>query len=127
MEDLKEDYIKYRIQKARQTLHDAEILITQESWNSAVNRLYYTCFHCVQALLLKYDISTKTHSGAKTKFFQEFIHKNLIDKEFSKLYSDLSDWRQESDYADFREFDKETVSPLPEKVRAFIDAVEKLL
>ena len=127
MEGTKEDYIKYRIEKARLTLNDAELLITQERWNSAINRLYYSCFYCVQALLLKNNITTKTHSGTKSKFFHEFIRTGLIDKEFSQLFSDLQDWRQEGDYADFIEFDKKTVEPLPQKVKAFIEVIEKLL
>lgn len=127
MEGTKDDYIKYRIEKAKQTLHDAKILIAQESWNSAINRLYYAISYCVQALLLKNNIATKTHSGTKSNFFQEFIRTGLVDKDFSKLFTDLQDWRQEGDYADFVEFNKETVSPLPQKVEAFINVIEKLL
>jgi uncharacterized protein (UPF0332 family) len=127
MKGTKEEYIRYRIEKAKQTLHDAEILIAQKSWNSAINRLYYACFHSVQALLLNQNIAAKTHSGTKSKFFQEFILTGKIVREYGALFSDLQDWRQEGDYADFVEFDQETVEPLPEKVKVFISAIEQLL
>lgn len=127
MTGTKEDYINYRIEKAKQILHDAEILIAQKSWDSAINRLYYACFHSVHALLLSQNISTKTHSGTKSNFFQLFVRTGKIDKDHSKLFSDLQDWRQEGDYADFVEFEQETVEALPEKVKDFINAIEKLL
>jgi uncharacterized protein (UPF0332 family) len=67
--------------------------------------------------LLINNITAKTHSGVKNRFFHEFIQTDLIDKEFSRLFSDPQDRRHESDYADFIEFDKETVEPLPMKVK----------
>jgi uncharacterized protein (UPF0332 family) len=127
MTGTKEDYINYRIERAKQTLKDASILIEQGSYISAINRLYYASFYSVHALLTKNGISSKTHSGTKTKFFQEFILKGKIDKEFSKLYSDLFDWRQQGDYSDFAEFEEELVKPLPEKVKLFIKEIESLL
>lgn len=123
----KEDYINFRLERAKQTLNDARFLIGNKSFVSAINRLYYSCFYAVNALLLKHGISSKTHSGTKTKFFQEFIATGFIDKEFSKLYSDLFDWRQEGDYADFVEFEEQDVITLPEKVESLISCIEKLL
>lgn len=127
MKGTKADYIAYRIEKARQMLHDAEILISQERWNSAINRLYYAGFHAVNALLFSRDITARTHSGVKTKFFQEFIATGIINKAFGELFSDLQDWRQEGDYADFIDFEQETVEPLPQKVNDLIVCIEGLL
>ena len=127
MNGTKEDYINYRLERAIQTLNDASTLITQKSWNSAINRLYYACFYSAQALLLKHSINAKTHSGTKAKFFQQFIQTRIIEKEYSRLYSDLFDWRQQGDYADFIEFDQETVEPLPARVADFIEIVKNLL
>jgi hypothetical protein len=35
----KEDLIRYRLDRARDTLDDARILADKEKWNSAINRL----------------------------------------------------------------------------------------
>lgn len=40
----KEDYIKYRLEKADETLIAAQVLLQNKLWNSVVNRLYYACF-----------------------------------------------------------------------------------
>ena len=41
MSGAKEDLIKYRIARAKDTLDDAHILSDKEKWNSAINRLYH--------------------------------------------------------------------------------------
>lgn len=46
-------YIKYRFRRAEESFDDAVIMIENKKWNSAVNRLYYSCFYAVIALLLK--------------------------------------------------------------------------
>lgn len=123
----KEDYIKYRIAKSKEVFEDAKILASNSRWNSCVNRLYYSSFYLVSALLFKNDIKAETHNGTKTRFFHDFVKSNLISKEYGKLYSNLFDWRQESDYGDFMDFDEETVNPLIEEVADFNNALNKLI
>ncbi len=47
----KNDIIQYRIEKSERTFLEANSLKTSKFWNGAVNRLYYTCYHIVSALL----------------------------------------------------------------------------
>lgn len=124
--DLKE-YIVYRLSRARGTFNDAVILAENKSWNSCVNRLYYASFYAVTALLISKEIEAKTHNGVKTIFFKEFILTGKIEKEFGTLYSDLMDWRSEGDYADFTEYDEDTVAPLIEKTERFIEFIDKMV
>lgn len=37
----REELIKYRLVKARDTFKEVELLIENKLWNTAVNRLYY--------------------------------------------------------------------------------------
>jgi uncharacterized protein (UPF0332 family) len=57
----------------------------------------------------------------------EFIRSGKIDKEFGKLYSDLFDFRQESDYSDFISPDKELILSLLKKSEEFIGIIRKIL
>jgi len=41
MKGTKEDLIKYRLSRAKDTFEDAQILAERNKWNSAINRLYY--------------------------------------------------------------------------------------
>jgi len=124
--DYKADYINYRLNKAQESFNDAKLLASNKSWNSCINRLYYTCYYAVSALLLKNDIATQTHSGLKTQFNLHFIKTGLISKDFGKLYSDLMDWRQKGDYGDMYDFNKESVEPLLKPVEDFLNQVELL-
>jgi len=123
----KTDYIKYRIARSHSTFADAVMLANSGSWNSCINRLYYSCFYMVNALLFSFGIEAKTHSGIRSRFFNEFIKTEKLSKDKGKLYSDLFDWRNEGDYADFLEFDKEFTEPVIAKVKIFIESVEELI
>jgi uncharacterized protein (UPF0332 family) len=119
MAGTKQDYIEYRVLKAKEILADARLLADNNRWNSCVNRLYYSSFYMVTALLYKQEINTETHNGAKTQFFMHFVKVGIVSKEYGKLYSNLFDWRQVSDYADFIDFQEETVKPFVDKVAMF--------
>ena len=113
----KEDYIQYRVKNSQQMLKDAKALADMESWNSCLNRLYYSAYYLVSALLYKNNIKAHTHTGIKTQFNLHFIKDESAYKELGRLYSNLFDWRQESDYADFVDFDEKTVIPLIDEAR----------
>ncbi len=76
MTGTKEDLIKYRIARAKVTYEDAQILAERENWNSTINRLYYSAYYAVMALLLHVDFKPTTHNGAKSNF-SEYFHNNL--------------------------------------------------
>ena len=102
MKDYKpEDYIQYRLQKANDTIAETITLIENKYWNTAVNRMYYACFYAVGALLVQNGIETASHSGARQKFGQLFVHTGLVSKELGKHYSELFEKRQKGDYNDF--------------------------
>jgi uncharacterized protein (UPF0332 family) len=74
-----------------------------------------------------HGVEAKSHDGLKTKFFQHYIKTNRIDVEYGKLYSQLIDWRQESDYAEFVDFNEEDVTPLMVKVKEFNTILTEIL
>lgn len=57
----RQELVKYRIEKARETFKEIEIHIENKLWNTAVNRLYYACYYAVVALLLDKGIQPDTH------------------------------------------------------------------
>ncbi|RPH34047.1 MAG: HEPN domain-containing protein [Bacteroidales bacterium] len=125
--DNRNDYIKYRFHRATESFEEALILAENMRWNAVVNRLYYSCFYAVIALLLKNNIETQTHDGARTQFSLCFIKSGKIDKKYGKLFSKLFDFRQKGDYGDLYDFDEATVSPLISQVKDFIKEIEKIV
>ncbi len=127
MNDRKTDYITYRLSKSFEALKDAQLLAENDSWNGCINRLYYSCFYVVSALLLKHDINATTHTGLINQFNLHFIKTGIVEKEAGKLYANLLDWRQTGDYGDMFDFTKEKVEPLLVPVEEFINKIEALI
>lgn len=127
MKGTKEDYINYRISKSSEIFDDAILLANNQRWNSCINRLYYSSYYLVSALLFKNDINAETHNGVKTQLFLNFVKGGIISKEHGKLYSHLFDWRQETDYADFIDFDEETAKPLLKEVSFLNETLKDLI
>jgi len=122
-----EDYSKYRIQKAKETIAEVEIQIQNEFWNTAINRMYYACFYAVSALLVKHEIETSSHTGVRQQFGQLFVKTGKFDKKLAKHYTDLFEKRHKGDYNDFFDFDEETVNRLLPISKEFIDRIEDLI
>ena len=123
----KKDLVQFRISKARENFKEAEQLAKGEFWNGAINRLYYSVFHSALAILASKNIKTSTHSGVKNEFFKLYFKTKILDLKYSKLYTNLLNKRQESDYDDFIVFEKEDVEFLFPQVKEFIKVIETLL
>ncbi len=89
MSGSKNDLIQYRINRASETLREAESLIENEFWNASINRTYYACYYAIGALLLTKEINSSTHKGLRQMFGLHFVQTGLMSKEFGKFFSDL--------------------------------------
>jgi uncharacterized protein (UPF0332 family) len=118
------EYVNYRIETAYQTFEAAKVLSDNGFWNSAVNRLYYSLFYAVNALLVFNEIQTKSHSSTKSQFSLHFIKNGKLDKKYGRLLSELFDWRQKGDYENIFDYKQDDVLPLFPQVREMIEKIE---
>jgi len=121
------DIISYRITRTRETLEDAQILAGSKRWNACVNRLYYACFYAVSALLIQNDLSSSKHTGVRSLFNLHFVKTGKVPKDIARIYNDLFERRQESDYLDFISFQESQVLLWLSQAEIFIDYVLKLI
>jgi len=119
------ELVKYRLQKARSTLADAQTLFSESSLVSTVNRIYYAMFYAVNALLLTKGLSSSKHAGVRGLFNKEFISTGLVDRDSGRLYNELFHNRQEGDYKDFIEFQKPQVESWLKLAEGFINLLEQ--
>lgn len=124
---MKQDHIKYRLKRAKETFNDAQHLFEIESYNSSINRLYYSAFYALIALLLKNGIEVKSHNGVKKKLGEVFVLNNIIPKKLAKAYSLLSDYRHKGDYDDLFDFNKEIVENLLKPTEELINLISELV
>jgi uncharacterized protein (UPF0332 family) len=117
--------VLYRIERAKETLTEADALIKENFYNAAVNRLYYACYYAVIALLIKNDIAAQTHRGVKQMFSLHFIVTNKIDKQYSIFYSRLFNDRMSGDYDDFVQHDAKMVNSMRLQAEEFIAVIDE--
>ncbi|MFH0756971.1 MAG: HEPN domain-containing protein [Bacteroidota bacterium] len=118
---------KYRLKKANETLLEIDILVQNELWNTAVNRMYYACYYAVSALLIMDSIQVQTHTGVRQMFGLHYIKAGKIEKDLGKFYSDIFDKRQTGDYDDFMDFTGDEVRELLSPTRNLIDRINQIL
>ena len=90
--------VQLEIQKAEQTFAEKDILISGGLWNTLANRLYYSLFHAVSALLISDHHEVGTHKGAVIRFHQYYVQTGLFTKEEGYFYSQLQTLREKGDY-----------------------------
>ena len=119
--------VLYRLDRAREALAEAVVLLDSAHANTGVNRLYYACFYAVSALLLSKGLTATRHSGLRRLFHQHVIRTGLLPLVQGQLYDRLFDQRQRSDYADLVHFDVHEVRLWYGEAQAFVDAVVVLI
>lgn len=119
--------VNYRLERSRESLEEAKILIEQGYTNTFVNRLYYACFYAVSALLLLDGLSSAKHSGVRSLFHQNFVKTGLVNPELAQMYDKLFDNRQKGDYADLFRFDLNEVSNWHDEALKFVETIESII
>ena len=123
----KKDFIKYRREKAGQTLDDARYLLEGKRLFSAVNRIYYALFYEVSALLQVRNLSSPKHSGIRDLFNKHFIKTGILEVEIGKFYSQMFDFRQQGDYEVPIHFKEEMVRGWFDKAETYMKELEKCI
>jgi uncharacterized protein (UPF0332 family) len=121
------ELIRYRLSRAKDTLQEVKIHIKNKLWNTAINRIYYSCFYAVSSLLLSRQITAQTHSGVRQMFGLHFVKTNIISRDLGKFYTDIFDKRITGDYDDFVEFSKDDVINLYETAESFVLTIERVI
>lgn len=119
--------ITFRLAKSDEVMRDAQTLIAAKSWNGAMNRLYYSAFHAVSALMLARSIRIKAHAGAKAMFELHFVKPGIVDVKWSKFYTRLFENRNDSDYEDFIVFTADDILPPVPETEQFIALLKRLI
>ena len=94
---------------------------------SAVNRLYYSCFYAVTALLETRGLASSKHSGVLSLFNQNFVKPGAITTDNGTFYKHLYHKRHEGDYTDFAEFTQERVRTMYASAATFIAEISRLV
>ncbi len=97
-EEQRQVAIQLLVEKSDRNLQQAIVNAAFGYWDLVANRLYYSIFHIVTALLMKDGIKVQTHKGASSQFGRYYVLTGKFDREDGSLYSRLQTMREKADY-----------------------------
>ena len=119
--------INYRLDRSRESLKAAYLMFENDLCVSAMNRIYYSMFYAVQALLILKGSTFSKHGQVKGFFNREFIKKEIFPKEFGRLFNNAFEYRQKFDYVDLITPDSALISDYLGKADTFIDELSRYI
>lgn len=122
-----EDLISYRIERAFETLDEADYNAKGGYYNAAVNRLYYSCYYAASALMLANNLQSSSHHGIKTMLGLHFVKPGILEPKYGRIYQQLFENRQSGDYEDFVYCDLELFNALRPQAEDFIKTISSLI
>jgi len=121
------ELIRYRLDESKETIQDVQLLLENDRYRAAVNRIYYGMFYSLPTLGLAYEFETSKHQQLIGWFNRNFIHKGLIDSSYGRIINKASNRRTKGDYESFVEFDKAIILEMFEEMKDFIFEIERFL
>lgn len=95
------DLTKYRLDRAKEFLSAAKIMLENNCCKDSINRSYYAIFTTIRALLAENEIDFKKHSAVISYFRQYYIKTEIFNIKFSKYVGVAFEIRNNCDYEDF--------------------------
>lgn len=116
-----EDFARYRLNKAKETLETAKMIFNEgKDFSSANNRAYYAIFYAIRAVLAIEEIDFKRHKDVLAYFNKEYVNKEKFPKMIGRKISQAQRIRDDSDYDDDYE-------PSFEKTEQQINTAQELI
>lgn len=126
-DDYKKSLIQYRLEEAKDTIDDVQLLIENDRLRAAIHRIYYGMFYSLLALGLAHGFETSKHPQLIGWFNKNFIHSKKIESEYGKMINKAYNRRTKGDYDAYVDFDKDIVIEMFNDMKAFISRINKIL
>lgn len=86
------------IDRAKDTLEEARILMDAGHFDGAASRCYYAVFYAASALLATIGLDFASHRAVIGAFGKEFVHAGKVEAKYHRILIDAYDLRQRADY-----------------------------
>jgi uncharacterized protein (UPF0332 family) len=93
--------------------------------DTAVNRLYYACYHATKAVLYDRGYNPKTHDGVKSLLGKELVLSGDVTRADGKFFREIQDHRDRADY-EYHSVPAD-VDVLLERGEEYVETMEQLL
>jgi hypothetical protein len=122
-----ETLVTHRLQKSEEALQAAKIMLDKQMFSFAMNRVYYSLYYAVQALLAQQGVAFAKHGQVKGYFNREFIKAGKLPKEIGRFYNKAFEYRQKFDYVDFVSPDQSMVAEYVETAKNVVSQIQLYL
>ena len=119
--------VQYRLERAYETLREADYVADGKHFVMAMNRLYYAAYYAASALMLHNQLECATHSGIRRMLSLHFVLPGKLDSCFGKTFAILFDNRQAGDYDDFVFSDQESFDTYRPRAEEFVNEMKRLI
>lgn len=121
------DLARYRLDRAIEELDNAKVMLEIGRYKLALNRSYYSIFHCLRAVNALDEFDSSKHSGVIAHFNQYHVKTGHFSKDASKIIKQASEMREHADYEDFFVVSGQDAAKLLIQAETFLGYVQKYL
>jgi uncharacterized protein len=93
-----QDLIDLRLVQADESLNEARTLIEKNMCRGAMDRVYFTMFYCVCALLATKEFEPFGQGDVAAKFHREFVKTGLVPREIGERFALTTQLHQDTDF-----------------------------
>ena len=119
--------VELELEKADKTFSQIAALQREQYWDTLANRLYYSLFHAVSALLINDQHEVGSHKGAAIRFHQYYVKTGIFTDEEGSFYSQMETLREKSDYNCFFNVTETDIVSKIAPTSSFIEKVKQYI
>jgi uncharacterized protein (UPF0332 family) len=93
-----QDLIDLRLVQAEESLVEARTLIENNMCRGAMDRIYFTMFYCVCALLATKEFERFGDGDVAAKFHREFVKTGLVPREIGERFAFATQLHQDTGF-----------------------------
>ena len=118
--------VTYRINKAKDTLSEAQAYADDVPLQDTVQAVYYAIQFAAQGLLQARRVHATRHDEVSDLFFKEFVETGLVGRELGFFYRQMLERQQEIENGPSPVFDKGLVGRWVEQAERFVSEIERV-
>ena len=126
-EEDRQTLVELELEKADKTFKQVAVLQREGYWDTMANRLYYSLFHAVSALLINDKREVGSHKGAAIRFHQYYVKTGLFTAEEGSLYTQMESLRETSDYNCYFDVTESDIVSKVAPAELFIDKIKQYI
>lgn len=119
------DLARYKIERAKEELENANLLYENERLKAANNRAYYSIYYSLTAVLCLEPVAFKKHKDTLAYFNKNYVHGGKFPPEIGRAVEKAAKIRHASDYDEFYITSKDEAARQIDTAKRLIDLVTK--